>query len=229
VIKDEPSRRELIKSALIRVPAGMLFMALILFLPAGTLAYWEAWVYIAGLIIPMVVGFIYLLNKAPELLERRMRMKEKEKKQKKIIRFSYLIYLITFLIPGFDRRFGWSEVPFAMVIFAEILVLFGYGICFFVFRENRYASRIIEVEPEQKVISTGVYSIVRHPMYSGVLLMNLLSPLALGSFWAVIPALMTIPIIVARLRHEEMILVRDLDGYREYRQKTKYRLIPGVW
>jgi protein-S-isoprenylcysteine O-methyltransferase Ste14 len=156
-------------------------------------------------------------------------MKEKEKRQKLIVKISYLYFLLTFLLPGFDKRFGWSNVPVILVVIADILVLFGYGMFFLVLRENRYASRIIEVEKEQKVISSGPYAIVRHPMYLGILIMYAFSPLALGSYWAIIPAIMIIPILVARIWDEERILMKELDGYQRYMEKTKYRLIPGIW
>ena len=156
-------------------------------------------------------------------------MREKETEQKLITKFSYVYFLLAFLLPGFDKRFEWSNVPVAVVIVADILVLLGYGMFFLVLRENRYASRIIEVEQEQKVISSGPYAIVRHPMYLGISLMYILSPLALGSYWAMIPAILIIPVIIARIRNEESVLARDLSGYQEYMQKTRYRLIPGMW
>lgn len=210
----------------------LVFIPLLLamfFLPAGTFAYWEAWVYLTVLLIPMLLVLIYLLRNDPELLERRMRMSEKESEQKLIIKISYLYYLVVFLLPGFDKRFGWSNVPVVVVIVADILVLVGYGMFFLALRENRYASRIIEVEQEQKVISSGPYAIVRHPMYVGVSLMYIFTPLALGSYWAAIPSLLIIPLLVARIRNEESVLGRELKGYKEYMQKTKYRLIPGIW
>ncbi len=198
-------------------------------LPAGTFAYWEAWGYLAILFIPMSFVLNYLLKNEPELLERRMRMREKEAEQKLIIKFSYLYFLLTFLLPGFDKRMGWSNVPAGVVIAADIFVLIGYGIFLLVLRENRYASRIIEVEQEQKVISSGPYAIVRHPLYLGVSLMYILSPLALGSYWAMIPSILIIPILVLRIKNEESVLLRDLKGYPEYMQKTKHRLLPGIW
>ncbi len=210
----------------------LVFIPLLLamfFLPAGTFAYWEAWVYLTILLIPMFLVLIYLLKNDPELLERRMRMREKETEQKLIIKISYLYFLLAFLLPGFDKRFEWSNVPVAVVIVADILVLLGYGVFFLVLRENRYASRIIEVEQEQKVISSGPYAIVRHPMYLGVSLMYTLSPLALGSYWAMIPSLLIIPLLMARIRNEESVLGKELKEYQEYMQKTKYRLIPGIW
>ena len=210
----------------------LVFIPLLLamfFLPAGTFAYWEAWVYLTVLLIPMVLVLIYLLRNDPELLERRMRMREKESEQKLIIKISYLYFLLVFLLPGFDKRLGWSNIPVVVVIVADVLVLVGYGMFFLALRENRYASRIIEVEQEQKVISSGPYAIVRHPMYLGISLMYILSPLALGSYWAAIPSLLIIPLLVARIRNEESVLGRELKGYKEYMQKTKYRLIPGIW
>ena len=210
----------------------LVFVPLLLamfFLPAGTFAYWEAWVYLTVLLIPMVLVLIYLLRNDPELLERRMRMREKESEQKLIIKISYLYFLPVFLLPGFDKRFGWSNVPVVVVIVADVLVLLGYRMFFLTLRENRYASRIIEVEQEQKVISSGPYAIVRHPMYVGVSLMYIFTPLALGSYWAAIPSLLIIPLLVARIRNEESVLGRELKGYKEYMQKTKYRLIPGIW
>ena len=210
----------------------LVFIPLLLamfFLPAGTFAYWEAWVYLTVLLVPMVLVLIYLLRNDPELLERRMRMSEKESEQKLIVRISYLYCLLVFLLPGLDKRFGWSNVPVVVVIVADVLVLVGYGMFFLALRENRYASRIIEVEPEQRVISSGPYAIVRHPMYVGVSLIYIFSPLALGSYWATIPSLLIIPLLVARIRNEESVLGRELKGYKEYMQKTKYRLIPGIW
>ena len=210
----------------------LVFIPLLLamfFLPAGTFAYWEAWVYLTVLLIPMVLVLIYLLRNDPELLERRMRMREKESEQKLIIKISYLYFLLVFLLPGFDKRLGWSNIPVVVVIVADVLVLLGYGMFFLALRENRYASRIIEVEQEQKVNSSGPYAIVRHPMYVGVSLMCIFTPLALGSYWAAIPSLLIIPLLVARIRNEESVLGRELKGYKEYMQKTKYRLIPGIW
>jgi protein-S-isoprenylcysteine O-methyltransferase Ste14 len=220
---------ELIKMVSARLLVVIPLLLAMFFLPAGTFAYWEAWVYLTVLLIPMFLVLIYLLKNDPELLARRMRMREKETEQKLITKFSYVYFLLAFLLPGFDKRFEWSNVPVAVVIVADILVLLGYGVFFLVLRENRYASRIIEVEQEQKVISSGPYAIVRHPMYLGVSLMYILSPLALGSYWAMIPSLLIIPLLVARIRNEESVLGRELKGYQEYLQKTKYRLIPGIW
>ncbi|MGR8981457.1 MAG: methyltransferase family protein, partial [Gammaproteobacteria bacterium] len=138
-------------------------------------------------------------------------------------------FVLIFLVPGFDQRYDGSDVSPFVVITADILVLVGYGICFLVFKENPYASRVIEVEPGQEVITTGPYAIVRHPMYFGVLLIFLATPLALGSYWALWPAAFIIPILMARIRNEENVLARNLKGYQEYLQSTPYRLLPRIW
>ena len=211
--------------ALLAVPA----LWAILFVPAGTLAYWEAWLYLAILLVPMFFVFRYLLKHDPQLLERRMQMREREVAQRRIITLSYLYFLVAFTLPGLDRRWGWSDVPPLVVIAADLVVMLGYGMFVLVLRENQYAARTIQVEQGQRVISSGPYALVRHPMYLGVTLMYLASPLALGSYWALLPALLIVPILVARIINEEKVLERDLAGYREYKQITRYRLLPGVW
>ena len=223
------SQVELIKLVIVRFLVVLLALSAMFFLPAGTWAYWEAWVYLAIIFIPMFFVLIYLLKNEPELLVRRMRLREKEEQQKLIIKLSYIPFLLAYLLPGFDKRFGWSNVAVWVVIVADILVLLGYGLIFLVFRENRYASRIVEVEQGQTVISSGPYAVIRHPMYLGAILLYVLSPLALGSYWAMIPSILIIPVIVARIWNEESVLARDLKGYQEYMQKTRYRLIPGLW
>jgi protein-S-isoprenylcysteine O-methyltransferase Ste14 len=222
-------RRELLKTVLTRFGGAFVLLGLMFFLPAGTLAYWQAWVWMAVLFMPMAGVLAYLVRKDPALLERRMRTREPEREQSLLIKLSLLWFALTFLLPGFDRRFGWSQVPVWVVFSADALVLLGYCIFIWVVRENTYASRVVEVEQGQKVISSGPYSIVRHPMYVGVLLMYICTPLALGSYWALIPDLLIIPFIIARIRNEEMVLQRDLTGYSQYMQSTRFRLLPGVW
>ncbi len=209
--------------------ASFLVLAAFFFLTAGTLAYWEAWVYLFILFTPMTGLSIYLLRHDPALLERRLHYKEKREQQKGIIALSYPIFLLAFLLPGLDKRFGWTNTPIVAIIIAQILVLAGYAVVIWVFRENSYASRIIEVQSGQKVIDTGPYAIVRHPMYFGVGMLYILSPLALGSWLAVIPALPLLIILFLRIRDEEVALARDLPGYTDYMQKVHYRLIPGIW
>jgi protein-S-isoprenylcysteine O-methyltransferase Ste14 len=217
------------KAVAIRVVFVFVFMGLMFFWPAGTFRYWQAWVYISVLLIPMLFVIAWLFRNEPELLERRIRMKEKERDQKAIIRWASIVILTALVLPGIDRRLGWSSVPLAIVIIADLIVLAGYGLCVLVFKENRYASRVVEVAAEQSVITTGPYSLIRHPMYLAVLIMYILSPLALGSYWAVLPALLLIFVLVARIRNEEKVLAEKLPGYREYLQRVRFRLIPGIW
>ena len=224
-----PSKSELLKLVFSRLFVAFPVLMAMLFLPAGTFAYWEAWVYLAVLIVPMSFVLVYLLKHAPGLLERRMRLKEKEPAQRLILVVGFFCFFFAYLLPGFDKRFAWSQVPEVVVIVADLIVLFGYGIVFLVFRENPYASRVIEVEPGQKVISSGLYAVIRHPMYLGESLMFIFSPLALGSYWAMIPALGIVLLLVARIRNEEQVMMRELEGYPEYMQRTVYRLIPGIW
>jgi len=145
------------------------------------------------------------------------------------IKLVFIPFLLAFILPGIDKRFVWSNVPVAMIVAADILVLMGYTVFFLVLRENQFASRVIEVEKGQKVIQSGPYRLVRHPMYLGASLMYVASPLALGSYWAIIPALFIIPIFIARIINEEKVLTKELDGYSDYMLKIRYRLIPGLW
>lgn len=227
--KNSSNNRQLLIKVLIRFVLAIIILSLNFFLPAGTIEFWEAWVYMGILFTPMIFVLIYLLKKDPELLERRMKIKEKEEPQKVFVKLSFLVFFIAFIIPGFDYRFEWSEVPFIVIIIADLFIFIGYLLFFLVLKENTYASRIIEVEKGQKVISTGPYAIIRHPMYVAVLTIYVLSPLALGSYWAVLAVLPLPLIIILRIKNEEKILIDKLSGYREYTQKVKYRLIPYIW
>lgn len=207
----------------------LIALGVILFTTAGSFRFWEAWIF--WLQISALTLFItaYFLKNSPELLSRRRQTKEKETAQK-IPSFLATLNLFGYLIPGLDFRFHWSVVPFWIVIAANAIVFLGYVFIFFVFKENSYASAAIQVEEEQQAITTGPYTIVRHPMYLGMLLMQLFIPLALGSYWALIPSfLLFIPYLVLRIKGEEETLLRGLPGYREYCQKTSYRLIPSIW
>jgi protein-S-isoprenylcysteine O-methyltransferase Ste14 len=185
--------KKLRNTAILRYLLAIIVLSLMFFLPAGTIEYWEAWVYCAILFVPMLIVFIYLLRHDTELLERRMRTQEKERPQKLIIKLSLFTSFIAFIIPGLDYRFNWSSIPIAVVIIADIVILSGYLLFIFVLKENAYASRVIEVEKNQRVISTGPYAVVRHPMYLAVILIYFFSPIALGSFWAII-AFIPLPI-----------------------------------
>jgi protein-S-isoprenylcysteine O-methyltransferase Ste14 len=223
------SQSEVLKLVGSRLIMGIPALFLILFLPAGTFSYWEAWIYLAILLIPMLVVMAYFLKKTPEFLVRRMKLKEKEGEQKIIVKLALIPFLLAFILPGIDKRLGWSNVPVFIIVAADILVCIGYIFVVLVFKENQFASRIIEVVEGQKVIQSGPYRIVRHPMYMGSTLMYVASPLALGSYWAIIPAVFIIPIFIARIINEEKVLTKELEGYLEYKQRTRYRLIPGIW
>lgn len=205
-----------------------IILGIILFLPAGSLMYWQAWIFGLETVALLLFFTAYFLKKDPKLLERRNQLRENEP-QKGIMRMLSLLYMLGYLIPGFDFRFHWSAVPVWLVIAADAIVFLGYVLIFFVFKENSYASTIIQVESEQQVIRTGPYSKVRHPMYTALLLISIFTPLALGSYWALMTFLLIIPTIVTRLMTEEKMLLRDLPGYRDYCLKTRYRLIPLIW
>lgn len=217
------------RTVAVRAGLGLPIIALIIILPAGKWDYWQGWMYLLTLFIPMFFIFSYLLKNDPALLERRMRMREKESVQRKIAAISWLYFLTAFTLPGLDVRFGWSNVLPWVSITANVIFFAGYMIFFWVLLTNSFLSRVVEVESNQKVISSGPYALVRHPMYAGVIIMYLASPVALGSYWALLPAVLIIPLLTARIRNEEQVLLRDLPGYAEYLQKVKYRLLPNIW
>ena len=221
--------KSLKKSVILRLFAAFLLFGLVFFLPAWTFNYWQAWVYILIILVSMSILARYLYKHDPELLERRMRTKERQNTQKLVIALSFLFFLPAFIISGFDIRFGWSNVPWIVVMIADTLVLFGYLLFVLVLKTNSYASRVIEVERGQEVITTGLYAIVRHPMYLAMLILCTFSPLALGSYWAMIPGVLLIVLIIARIKGEEQELLENLKGYKEYGMKTKYRLVPRIW
>lgn len=210
-------------------PLAFIFLALMLFLPAGSLAYWQGWIFIAVILAPALFVTVYFLKRSPEFLERRLKFKEKELKQKGIIRIASIIFFLGFLLAGFDYRFGWSAVPLWLVVASDAVIFAGYFLVFLAFKENPFAARTVEVFEEQKVIDTGPYAVVRHPMYAGIIPMYLFMPLALGSFWAVIPFIPVCAIIILRTLNEEEVLRRDLAGYSAYCKKVRYRIVPFVW
>lgn len=220
---------KLLLNGLTKLVFGLVLIGVMLFLPAWTMNYPGAWLFISLLFVPMLALGIVLYIKSPELLKRRLRSKEKGGTQRGVIAMSGLMFPIGFVLSALDFRFGWSSVPLWLVIVASVLFILGYAMYAEVMRENAYLSRTVEVEENQKVITTGLYGVVRHPMYLATLLMFLPLPLILGSFWGLIPFALYPIIIVVRLLNEEKLLRDELDGYVEYCKKVKYRLIPFVW
>ena len=216
-------------NALIKYISGLLMMGLLLFLPAGTPAYAGGWRFIGLLFIPMLILGIALLIKAPDLLAKRLNAKEKQTAQKGIVAAAGMIFLLAFVLAGLDHRYGWTVVPAWLIWLSSAVMLLSYGMYAEVMRENAYLSRTVEVQKNQTVISTGLYGIVRHPMYLATLLMFLPMPLILGSFWGLIPFALYPVLIIIRIFNEEKILTEGLSGYSEYKTKVKYRLIPFIW
>lgn len=227
----EPQRfNALKKQVAIRFGLAALLIPGVLYAISGTLHYWQGWLYWAVLILPMLAAVSYFLRADPELLERRMRYKEKEPEQRTIIFLGNAVFIAGFLAIGYDlRQHGLDQVPPAIALASDVGVLLGYCLVLWVFKENSYAARTIEVEEGQLVITTGPYSIIRHPLYLGFLVMYLLTPVALGSWRAVAVFLLFIPIIIWRILAEERVLLRDLPGYRDYCSREPYRLLPYIW
>ena len=220
---------KLLLSAIIKFSFGIIFVGLLLFLPAGTFNYFNAWLFMSLLFIPMFILGIFLFIKSPELLEKRLNAKEKEKTQKGVVGFSAILFLASFLIAGFDYRFDWSVIPMWCVILASVILLVSYGMYAEVMRENIYLSRTIEVQENQKVIDTGLYGIIRHPMYAVTIWLFLAIPIVLGSWWALL-CMVPYPFLIAiRILNEEKVLENNLSGYKEYKAKVKYRLVPFIW
>ncbi|HEY1869601.1 MAG TPA: isoprenylcysteine carboxylmethyltransferase family protein [Chitinophagaceae bacterium] len=210
----------------------MLVLGMLLFVPAGTIHFWQAWIYLTIFGVSSLLITLFLMKNDTELLKRRLNAgskAEKERRQKIIQSFAGFSFMGIMLVPGLDRRLGWSSVPLYQEIIGEIFVALGFLIVFFVFKENTYASATIETAENQRVISTGPYAVVRHPMYSGALLMLLFTPPALGSYWGLIFVVVMIIVIIGRLLDEEQFLSKNLPGYKEYCQKTRFRLIPKIW
>ncbi len=220
---------KLLFKALTKFTVGLLLVGALLFLPAGTLRYANGWLFLGLLFVPMTILGSVLFLKAPDLLKKRLNAKETESAQKGVIALSALIFPVGFLLSAFDFRFSWSNVPAWCVALSSILFLVGYAMYAEVMRENAYLSRTVEVQENQKVIDSGLYGIVRHPMYLATLLMFLPLPLILGSFFGLIPFALYPVIIFIRILNEEKVLAKDLLGYTDYMKKVKYRLIPLIW
>ena len=208
---------------------GLLVIGMMLFLPAGTLAYRGAWLFIVLLFVPILVVGIVLFIKNPELLRKRLEMKEREKEQKSVVALSGLLLVGSFIVAGLDYRFGWSNIPNAVVAIASMVLLIGYALYAEVLRENTYLSRVVEIQEDQRVIDTGLYGIVRHPMYLAVTLLYLTIPLVLGSWWALLVISPCILLLAVRIKNEEQVLHQGLPGYTDYTKRVRYRMVPWVW
>ena len=220
---------KLLCNALIKLLCGLLLISFLIFLPAGTLRYFNGWLLLGVLFVPILILGVVLLIKSPDLLAKRLDVQEKQSAQKRVVSLSALLFLFGFLAAGLDFRFGWTHVPFPVVLIASAVFLCSYGLYAEVMRENAYLSRTVKVEEGQRVIDTGLYGVVRHPMYFATVLLFLAMPLILGS-WISFLIFLIYPVLIAlRIRDEERLLERELAGYSEYKMRVKYRLIPFVW
>ena len=220
---------KLIFELLLKLLLGLILISLTLFIPSGTIKYWNAWLFIILLFVPIFITSIILLIKSPNLLKSRLNIKEKEQDQKKVVILSSIMFLAGFIIAGLNYRLNWILLPNIIVVIASVIFLLSYLLYAEVLRENAFLSRTIEVKKEQKVIKTGLYKIVRHPMYFSTLVLFLSIPLILGSLISFIIFLIYPFIIIKRIKNEEQILEKELNGYKEYQKNVKYRLIPFIW
>ena len=220
---------KLFLQAIIKYTLGVLSIGALLFLPANSFEYWNGWLFMGLLFVPMFIAGIILMIKNPKLLRKRLNAREKENEQKWVLLFSGLMFLCGFIIAGLNYRYKWTEIPDAVIIVSSILFIIAYILYAEVLRENTYLSRTIEVQENQKVIDTGLYGIVRHPMYAVTILLFLMIPLVLGSIISFIVFLIYPFIIGKRIKNEEQVLEKDLKGYSEYKKKVKYKVIPFIW
>jgi len=221
--------KELFMQAILKFTLGVVLVGLLVFLPAGTFSYFNGWLFMGILFVPMFLAGLVMMAKNPELLKKRLNAKEEQKEQNLVVKLSGLMFLTGFIVAGLDFRFGWLVLPKWVTVVAAVLFLLAYVLYAEVLRENTYLSRTIEVQENQKVIDTGLYGIVRHPMYSATLLLFLAMPLVLGSLISFVIFLAYPLIIAKRIKNEEKVLEEGLQGYTEYKKKVKYRLIPFVW
>lgn len=220
---------KLLANALMKFTCGLLLVCLLIFWPAGGFAYPGGWLLIGLLFVPMLIAGFVMFFKSPDFLRKRLDAKEKQAAQKGVLALSGLMFIAGFVVAGLDHRFGWSQMPPAVVVIASVLFLLAYGLYAEVMRENAYLSRTIRVEEGQKVVDTGLYALVRHPMYMTTILLFLTIPLVLGSWYALIAFAFYPAIIIWRLKDEEKLLAKELPGYEKYMKKVKYRIIPYIW
>lgn len=221
--------RKMFFQAIFKFIFGLILVGALLFLPAGTIRYPGAWLLIIVLFLPMFIAGLVMMRKNPELLRKRLNVKEEQGEQKTVILLSALMFLSAFIVAGLNFRYGWIVLPFRISCAASAVFLLGYILYAEVLRENVWLSRTVEVQEDQKVVDTGLYGVVRHPMYMATLLLFLSMPLILGSPISFIIMLMYIPIIAKRIRNEEAVLEEGLEGYTEYKRKVKYKVIPSIW
>ena len=221
--------KELFFQAISKFVLGAVIVGLLVFIPAGTLYYWNGWIFMGILFVPMFFAGIVMMIKNPELLRKRLNAKEKQSEQNMVIKLSGLMFLVGFIVAGLNYRFKWNVLPTGITVGAAIVFLLAYLLYAEVLRENTYLSRTIEVQENQKVIDTGLYGIVRHPMYSVTVLLFLAMPLVLGSIYSFVIFLAYPYIIAKRIKNEEMLLENELEGYCEYKKKVTYKLIPFIW
>ena len=219
----------LLSQAIRKFIFGIIIVGLLLFIPAGTIAYWNAWLFMCLLFIPMLIGGMVMASNNPDLLRKRLNAKEKETEQKQVVLISGLMFISGFIVAGLNYRFGWIKLSEWVIVAASAIFTIGYMLYAEVIRENEFLSRTIEVQENQKVIDTGLYGVVRHPMYFATLLLFLSMPLILGSIQAFIIFLIYPIVIIKRIKNEEQVLEKELPGYIDYKKKTKYRLIPFIW
>ena len=215
--------------AIVKFTAGLILVGLLLFLPAGTFAFWQAWLFIGILFVPMLIAGFVMMFRNPALLRKRLNAKEEQKEQKAVVALSGIMFLAAFVIAGLNFRFKWFVLPDWTVFIGTVIFLLAYAMYAEVLRENAYLSRTIEVQEDQKVIDTGLYGIVRHPMYSATLFLFISMGFVLASPISVAILLLYIPIIAKRMKNEEKILEEGLEGYTDYKKRVKYKVIPFVW
>ena len=221
--------KQLFFRAITKFLGGFVVLALLVFLPAWTLRYWQGWLFLAILFVPMLIVGAVLLVKSPALLEKRLNAKEEQSEQKAVLMLSALMFLAAFVLAGLNYHFGWFVLPAWVSVAAAVVFLGGYALYAEVMRENAYLSRTVEVQKDQKVIDTGLYGVVRHPMYLSTLLLFLSMPLVLGSLFSLGVMLFYIPLIAMRIKNEEQVLLEGLPGYDAYQKKVRYKVIPFLW
>lgn len=220
---------KLLINGLIKFSCGLLMVGLLIFLPAGTLDFAKGWLLMGLLFVPMLIAGFVMFFRSPDFLAKRLDVKEKQGTQKGVIAAAGLMFMAGFAVAGLDHRFGWSYMPGAVTVAASAVFLLSYALYAEVMRENAYLSRTVKVEAGQKVVDTGLYGIVRHPMYMATILLFLMIPLILGSWWALLIFAFYPAIIIVRLQDEEALLTKELPGYAQYKQKVKYRILPFIW